>query len=176
MQVTWINTGTFSLYLIPWALRSTFSARKAKQGNGDHGRSGSEDAGNDEYRSEHSDASQEELPLTDHSAQSPLIGQGQNSLLVPETAQPSVRGASATSGRPRLATANSIRTFGSQDVVARDDLTPLTTIETAKLGCVFSMLWFAANYFGQCPRKKSSFVMLTWLGNISLSYTNVASL
>ena len=65
--------------------------------------------------------------------------------------------------RPPLPANTSTRTFGSQDLIIdkdNDDLTPLTTFETAKLGCIFSIVWFAANYFG----------------NVSLSYTNVASL
>jgi solute carrier family 35 protein F5 len=32
--VTWINTATFSFYLIPWAIRSLFSTAKPKQDQG----------------------------------------------------------------------------------------------------------------------------------------------
>lgn len=58
--------------------------------------------------------------------------------------------------RPLLTSANSMRTFGSHDVTLEVDSTPLTTMETAQLGCVFSMLWFAANYFGTTLSGSSS--------------------
>lgn len=82
----------------------------------------------------------------DVSDQSPLLVEGREQGTAPFSHQePTTRPA-----RPAIQSANSIRTFGSQDIVATDeDLRPLTTAETAKLGCIFSLLWFAANYFGK---------------------------
>lgn len=82
-----------------------------------------------------------DFELMDRSTRSPLLTDDRDS----EAAIESQREA-ANFG---LTSANSIRTFGSHDAIALDeDLDPLTTLETAKLGCIFSVLWFAANYFG----------------------------
>lgn len=87
----------------------------------------------------------------DHSDRSPLLEESQAGL---EQQHPNAdrliqnsRSAAAAAAAP---TSGSIRTFGSQDAQSSDeDLEPLTTVETAKLGCIFSLLWFAANYFGK---------------------------
>lgn len=82
----------------------------------------------------------------DVSDQSPLLEEGRE----PERGRRSQHEHRSRQNRPEMRTANSIRTFGSQDIVAtEEDLRPLTTVETAKLGCIFSLLWFAANYFGK---------------------------
>ncbi|ORY86247.1 hypothetical protein BCR37DRAFT_209512 [Protomyces lactucae-debilis] len=185
--VTWINTGTFSFYLIPWALRSIFkkAPKKDEQAKDSHttlgrqqnrvryDRVSTEDTAikpdiEEERRS--ADPEDEGIELTSNSnAASPLLRS-------PTARRPLAVHGHATEARGshshdlhrsapfehRLRSGtmtDSIRTFGDQDVIDCSEHEPLTTYETAKLGCVFSLIWFAANYFG----------------NISLSYTNVAS-
>lgn len=142
LQVTWINTGTFSLYLIPWAARTLLdhsrkSLRAMSISDSLPTSAARKTIANDDSRSGSLEPDQEGIELIRRSVRSPLLNQ------VEEHER-------SEQHRPPLLTEHSIRTFGSQDAVTADsDLEPLTTMETAKLGCVFSLIWFAANYFGE---------------------------
>lgn len=142
-QVTWINTGTFSLYLIPWFLRSVFSKTNGRG----RGRLGPKTPEQD-HQSKVGDDRRSAIPgdnndieLMDPSTRMPLLAEDRQSR--------SVREEHIQGLMPNLPSTNSVRTFGSHDAfLPGDDLQPLTTLETAKLGCIFSVVWFAANYFG----------------------------
>ncbi|BFZ55268.1 hypothetical protein PYCC9005_002308 [Savitreella phatthalungensis] len=131
--VTWINTGTFSLYLAIFALRHLWRDLAPLELQ----RSAANLIGTLRKRESDSIMSNDSSPTT------PLLSD-----------DPSVR-----PRRPPNQSRPSILTFRSEDELLRDSDAPLSTLETAKLGCIFSILWFAANYFG----------------NLSLAYTNVAS-
>ena len=159
-KVTWINTGTFSLYLIPWALRSLISRARDNRQNHLDAESRPLTVKKKGLPTSSGNHTPEYRESLERDVQSPLLEQEITQDITPGCQPASNLVPLSHTSRPTMNTNDSIRTFGSQDATQADDLTPLTTLETAKLGCVFSMVWFAANYFG----------------NVSLSYTNVASL
>lgn len=131
IQVTWINTCTFSLYLIPWAVRSAVNQTRRRKTRIKTPKVTGELRSANELDTDGTE-------LIDRSTRSPLLAQEDED--------------DQESGQVPLLSNHSIRTFGDHDMQTTDsDLEPLTTLETAKLGCIFSLIWFAANYFGtQC--------------------------
>lgn len=147
--VTWINTGTFSFYLLAFGARALwreYAPRRLRSGAGRLYKAIRRSKSWNELRSGSGNGGDEASACT--GARSPLLRNSSDDSIT-----------QTRHTRPPLRSRPSVLTFGSEAQPAGDTAAPLTAAETAKLGCIFSILWFAANYFGNC----------------SLSYTNVAS-
>ena len=158
--VTWLNTGTFSFYLVAFALRRGWRAYAPESVRDGAGRlyeairrTKSLD-GMVHNAGEHDN--QEPVPT---GISSPLLQEGDASHR------------SRHHARPTMDSRPSVLTFSSEDRAASDAASPLTALETAKLGCVFSLLWFAANYFGNCSLAYTTVASFTIISSLSGFFT-----
>ncbi|KAI9164316.1 hypothetical protein H9P43_008145 [Blastocladiella emersonii ATCC 22665] len=172
--VTFINTASFSLYLVPVAIRAAFRSRR-RASKSERGAAAIDDVESSPAAAAVSRATtpvaSDTQPLLRPPTATPSVSTGQsyatfvNDELAPPPPPSSVQDdllsvkTSATRANSPVSGAPSVVPVADEPAEQQTELPPLTTYETAKLSFQFCGLWFFANYST----------------NVSLGMTNVAS-